>query len=87
MTIIETTNFTANITLKDAKGTDAIVAYLSSAINASTQNYNISMNVVNKVLLNTVGALNVAGETAKVQYADFELQIKTSAKALGYVLF
>ena len=87
MTIIETTNFSANITLKDDKNTDQIVAYLTSTINGSTQNYNINMNVVNKVLLNTVDLVNVAGESAKVQYANFETQVKDKASALGYTIF
>jgi len=87
MTIIETTNFSANITLKDDKNTDQIVAYLTSTINGSTQNYNINMNVVNKVLLNTVDLVNVAGESAKVQYANFETQVKDKGIALGYLIF
>ncbi len=87
MMINETVNLNGNVTLKDANGADVIVAYLATNLDASTENFNINMNITNKVLLDTASATNVAGESVQVQYAEFETAVKTKAKGLGYVIF
>lgn len=87
MMINETVNLNGNVTLKDANGVDVIVAYLATSLDGSTENFNINMNVTNKVLLDTASATNVEGETVQVQYTEFETAVKTKAKGLGYVIF
>lgn len=85
--INETTNLSASITLKDATGADVTVAYVSTSLDGGTQNFNIALSVQNKTLLDTVGATNIAGETAAQQYTEFETAVKSRAKELGYVIF
>gem|GEM_PF-2419859 len=87
MMINETVNLNGKITLKDASGSDIIVAYLATNLDESTENFNINMNVTNKVLLDTASATNVAGETVQVQYTEFETTVKAKAKGLGYGIF
>lgn len=87
MIIIENINYNANMTLKDAANNDTPVAYLTGSINGETQNYSINVNVTNKTLLNTVGAVNLAGESAIVQYTQFETAVKNGAKQIGYKIF
>lgn len=87
MMINETTNMNANITLKDSTGVDVIVAYLTAMLDSSTENYNININVVNKPLVDTVNAVNAAGETVLAQYTEFEAAVKNKAKELGFVMF
>ncbi len=87
MMINETVNLNGNVTLKDANGVDVIVAYVTSSLDASTENLNINMNVTNKTLLDTASATNVAGESVKVQYAEFETAVTARAKELGYAIF
>ena len=87
MMINEIVNLNGNVTLKDASGVDVVVAYLSTNLDASTENFNINMNVTNKVLLDTTSAVNVAGESAEVQYSQFETAVKAKAKELGYAIF
>lgn len=87
MMINETVNLNGNITLKDVNGTDVIVAYVTSSLDASTENFNINMNITNKVLLDTTSAVNVAGESVKAQYAEFETAVTARAKELGYEIF
>jgi len=87
MMINETVNLNGNVTLKDANGVDVIVAYLATNLDASTENFNINMNVTNKTLIDTASATNVAGETVQAQYTEFETAVKTKAKGLGYVIF
>ena len=87
MNINETSNFSANITLKDTNNADTVVAYLTASLDGSTNNMNINMNVTNKVLLCTADATNVAGETVTVQYTDFQTLVTARAKELGYTIF
>lgn len=87
MMINKTINVNGNITLKDANGVDVIVAYLASNLDASTENFNINLNVTNKTLLDTVDAASISGETVKAQYIEFETAVKATAKELEYVIF
>jgi hypothetical protein len=47
----------------------------------------VSVNITNKVLLQTEGAANTAGETPVQQYTDFETAVKNKAKDLGFAIF
>lgn len=87
MMINQTTNFSANINVKNSSGVDTQVAYLTCTLDAGAQNFNIGVNVTNKTLLDTANAENVAGETVTQQYTEFETAVKTQAKELGYVIF
>ncbi|MDP4144483.1 MAG: hypothetical protein Q8936_08385 [Bacillota bacterium] len=86
MNINETTSMNASITLKDNNGSDTVVATLNANLDAGTANLNIYVNVTNKSLM-TVTATNTAGETAQVQYSQFESAVKNRAKESGYVIF
>ncbi|KOF55790.1 MULTISPECIES: hypothetical protein [Clostridium] len=87
MDISTSTNFNANITLKDANGNDTVVAYLASMLDSNSQNFNINVNVSNKTLFTTAGAINTVGETAQQQYTEFESAVKARAKELGFTIF
>jgi outer membrane protein TolC len=88
MNINETVNLSANITVKDANGTDTVVANLSvNSLDATNMNLSINVNTYNKALLTSEGAVNVAGETVVEQYTQFETAVKAKAKGLGYVIF
>lgn len=87
MMINKTTSMNASITLKDTNGNDTVVAYLTTSIDGSNQNFNINMNCSNKTLLTSVGATNVAGETAQVQYSQFEAAVIETSKELGFTIF
>jgi hypothetical protein len=88
MNINETVNLNGNLTVKDANGTDTVVANLSvNSLDASNMNLSISVNTYNKALMTAEGAVNVAGETPAEQYTQFETAVKAKAKSLGYVIF
>lgn len=73
--------------MKDANNSDTVVAYLNASVDGSNMNSNISVNITNKVLLQTEGAVNTAGETPVQQYTDFETAVKNKAKDLGFAIF
>ena len=79
--INETTNFNSSITVKDASNNDVQVAYLNATLDTNNKNFNISMNVTNKALLDANAAL------VKQQYTDFKTAVTTRATELGYVIF
>lgn len=73
-------NKTISLNSQIRVGTE-IVAHLSANVNSSNYSMNISTNITNKVLADA----NI--ETVKSQYAEFELEVKTTASELGYTLF
>ncbi|WP_026881425.1 hypothetical protein [Clostridium akagii] len=90
MMINESTNMSGSIVVKSTVGNgdvDTIVAYVTASLDGNAQSLNINLNVSNKVLLNSTGAMDIAGETPAVQYTEFETAVKARAKELGYVIF
>lgn len=87
MNVNEITSFNAQIMVKDVNGNDAVVANLSATLDAGLGTLSINMNPQNKALLNTEGAVNVAGETVNAQYATFKTEVESRAKELGYAIF
>lgn len=81
MDIKETTAISATITVTDTNGNSVTVAYLNANLDASTMNYGMSINVVNKALM-TANATIV-----KQQYTDFMAAIAARGKELSYPIF
>ena len=79
--INETTNFNSAVTVKDSNGVNIQVAYLNATLDTNNKNFNISMNVTNKVLLDVNAVL------VKQQYTDFMASVTTRATELGDVIF
>lgn len=87
MNVNEITSFNAQIMVKDVNGNDAVVANLSANLDAGLGTLSINMNPQNKALLNTEGAMNVAGESVTAQFTTFKTEVEARAKELGYAIF
>lgn len=79
--IIETTNFSVQVMVKDTNEVDTAVMYLNATLNSGNMNINISISTTNI----TLATANAA--TVKTQYDEFMAAVTARATELGYVIF